>query len=111
MTHKYTVIKNDNGKYLAVMIICEHNAEDDAFKATMTAMNKESKAQMRKEIKKLKSHGINVISFEDAIKDMTPEELERFIEERQQKFISPLLDANMKDLETRGRRAQIKRVK
>jgi hypothetical protein len=111
MTRKYTVIKNGNGKYLAVMILSEHDTEDDALTAMLSAMNKESKAETHKEIKKLHKQGINAVTVEEATKDMTPEELERFLEERQRKFINPLLDANIKDLETKDRRMRIKRIK
>ncbi|MFL0248093.1 hypothetical protein [Candidatus Clostridium stratigraminis] len=42
---------------------------------------------------------IKVVTLAEAIKDMTSEELERFKKERYEKFIKPLMDMNMKELE------------
>ena len=39
------------------------------------------------------------ITYEEAIKDMTEEELERFHRERYEKFIKPLIEMNEKELE------------
>ena len=39
------------------------------------------------------------ITYEEAIKDMTEEELERFHKERYEKFIRPLIEMNEKELE------------
>lgn len=44
------------------------------------------------------------ITYEEAIKDMTPEELERFHKERYEKFINPLMEMNIKELENLGKR-------
>ncbi len=74
-------------------------------------MELESTEQMKEEIENLRNQGINAITVEDAIKDMSPEELERFLEERRRKFVNPQLDANMKELEKKKRHTQIKRIK
>lgn len=89
--HKYTVVPQNNGKYLAVMILSEHDNSNDAFNATYEAMKKESDEIMNKKIEELRKQGINAVSLKDAIKDMTPEELERFLEERNRIFVYPLL--------------------
>lgn len=39
------------------------------------------------------------VRYEDIIKDMTPEELERFNKERYEKFIKPLMEMNMREVE------------
>lgn len=39
------------------------------------------------------------IRYEDIIKDMTEEELERFHKERYEKFIKPLMGMNMREVE------------
>lgn len=62
MTHQYTVIKGDNGKYQAVIILSEHNTEKEAIEATLEVMNQESKEQMQQDIKKLRSQGINAVT-------------------------------------------------
>ncbi|NLM03710.1 MAG: hypothetical protein GX214_01680 [Clostridiales bacterium] len=41
---------------------------------------------------------IKGVRVEDIIKDMTPEELERFKKERYEKFIKPLMEMNIKSL-------------
>ena len=41
----------------------------------------------------------NGIIYEEVIKDMTKEELERFHKERYEKFIKPLMEMNEKELE------------
>lgn len=38
------------------------------------------------------------VTLEEAIKDMTPEELERFKKERYEKFIKPLMNENIRAL-------------
>ena len=38
--YKYTVIPKDNDKYLAVMIISEHDNYSDALKAALDAMRR-----------------------------------------------------------------------
>jgi hypothetical protein len=89
--HKYTVISQDNGSYLAVMIVSEHNNPDDAFKATLEVMKKESEEIMNRKIDELRKQGIRAVTFKEAVKNMTAEELNRFREERYGKFINPLL--------------------
>jgi hypothetical protein len=74
-------------------------------------MNRESEETMKSEIEELKKQGIKAVSLKGAIKDMTPEQLERFLEERNKKFINPLLDMNIDMLEHKIRRLNIKRVK
>ena len=39
------------------------------------------------------------ITYEEAIKDMTEEELERFHKERYEKFIKPLMEMNEREVE------------
>jgi hypothetical protein len=109
--HKYTVIHEDNGSYLAVMIISEHDNRDDAFKATFEVMKKESEEIMNREIEELRKQGIRAVTLGEAVKDMTPEELERFREERNRKFINPLLNMNSEMLKQKERQLINKRVK
>jgi len=109
--HKYTVVPKDNGEYMAVMILSEHDNYSDALKATLEAMDKESDEIMNSEIEELRKQGIEAVSFKEAIKDMTPEQRERFLEERNRKFINPLLDMNIEMLEQKRRQLKVKRVK
>lgn len=111
MGHGYKVIQGGNGKYQVVMIISEHDSEDEAVKAMLEAAKKESDEIMKREIEELRKQGINAVTFEDAIKDMKPEELERFLEERNRKFINPLVNKNIEMFEQKRRRLRIKRVK
>lgn len=112
--HVYTVVPRD-GKYLAVMILSEHDNEEDAFRASFAAMKEESKEILEREVEELRKQGIKAVTFEVAIKDMTPEELERFLEERNRRFIKPLLDMNIKMLEEKleeeTERTKLKRIK
>lgn len=80
------------------MIISEQDNEDEAVKAMFEAFEKESDESMKKEIEHLRKQGINAVTFEVAIKDMTPEELKKFLEERKQKFLSHLMDKNIEML-------------
>lgn len=66
---------------------------------------------MNMKIEELNKKGIKAISFEKAIKGMTPEQLERFLEERNSKFINPLFNMNNKELEEKRRTLKIKRIK
>ncbi len=109
--HKYTVIPQDNGKYLAVMILSEHENYNDALKATLEAMKKESEEIMNREIEELRREGIRAVSFREVIKDMTHKRRERFLDERNRKFINPLLDFNIEMLQQKERRLNIKRIK
>ncbi|HHV19174.1 MAG: hypothetical protein PHE70_10725 [Tepidanaerobacteraceae bacterium] len=107
----YKVIQDVNGKYLAAMIISEHDSCEEAVEATLEAMNKESEEISKREIEELREKGIKAVRFEDAIKDMTPEELEGFLEERKRKFLMPLMDKNIEMLEQKSKRCRIKRIK
>ena len=109
--HRYTVIPQNNGKYLAVMILSEHDNSNDALEAALEAMDKESEEIMNREIEELKKQDINAVSFKEAIRDMTHEEQERFLEERNRKFINLLLGMNIERLKKERRRLKIKRVK
>ncbi len=109
--HKYTVVPQNNGEYLAVMIISVHDNLRDGIKAILEAMDKEADEIMNKEIEELRKQGVKAVSFKEAIKDLSPEERERFLEERNRKFIKPLLDLNFKMLEQMERRLRIKRIK
>lgn len=94
-----------------VMIISEHDNEDEALRVMLEVMDKETDEIMKREIEELGKQGIKAVSFKEAIKDMTPEQLERFLEERNRKFINPFLDMNIEMLEQKRRRLKIKRVK
>lgn len=96
--HGYKVIKTDSGKYQVVMVISEHDNEDEVYDAMHKAMDKESDEITKLEIEELRKQGIKAVTFEDAIKDMSPEELERFLEERKRKFLNPILNMNIEKL-------------
>lgn len=98
-THAYRVIYLGNGRYQAVMILSEHDNYKDAFEATMTAMNKESEEVSRLETVELRAQGFDVVTLEEAIQGMTPEELAQFNEERNRKFVNPILNGNIERLE------------
>jgi uncharacterized protein YaaR (DUF327 family) len=108
--HKYTVYEYGK-KFLAVMILSEHDSMEDALSAMLDAMRAEGDEITKGYIEEQRANGINVVTLEEAVKDMTPEGLVKFMEERQKKFINPLLDANIKTLESKGRRLKIKRIK
>jgi len=97
--HKYTAIPERNGGYLAVMILSEHDNLNDTLEAMFEAMEKESGEIMNRETEELRKQGIKAVSVGEAEKDMTPEQLERFLEERRRKFVIPLLDMNIVMLE------------
>lgn len=111
---KYTVISRESGKYLAVRILSEHNNLYDALDAMFEAMNEEPKERTNREVEELKKNGIDAVTLEEAIKDMTPEQLESFLEERNRKFINPILNKNieeLKQLKQKRNRAEIRRIK
>jgi alanyl-tRNA synthetase len=64
---------------------------------------------MNREIETLRKHGIKVASVKEAIKDMTPEQRKRFLEERKSKLINPLLDLNIEMLKQERKKLGIKR--
>lgn len=97
--HGYKVIKTGSGRYQVVMIISEHDSEDEAYDTMHKAMDKEADEITKHEIEELRKQGINAVTFEDAIKDMEPDELERFLEERKRKFLNPILNMNIEQLE------------
>jgi malonyl CoA-acyl carrier protein transacylase len=109
--HKYTVVPHNSGKYRVVMILSEHDNLNDAINAMLEALNKEGDEIMNREIEELRKQGVRAVSFKEAIKDMTHEQRKRFLEERNRKFINPLLDMNIEMLEHKRRRLKIKRVK
>lgn len=111
MGHAYKVIQDVNGKYLAVMIISEHDSQEEALEAAIEAMNKESEEINKRNIEELRKKGIKAVRFKDAIKDMSPEELERFLEERKRKFLMPLMEKNIEMLERKKKRFRLKRIK
>ena len=111
MGHAYKIIQDVTGKYLAVMIISEHDSREKAVEAMLEAMNKESDEISKRNIEELRKKGIKAVRFKDAIKDMSPEELERFLEERKRKFLMPLMDKNIEILEQKKKKLQIKRIK
>ncbi|MGV8147310.1 MAG: hypothetical protein ACLKAK_12945 [Alkaliphilus sp.] len=101
----YRIIQTGSGGYQVVMIISEHRTQEEAIGAMLETMHKkEDKQDLRKE-------GTSAISLEDAIKDMTPKELEDFIDERNRKFITPLFDRNIEELEHKRRRLSIRSLK
>lgn len=109
--HGYTIIPQDDGTYQVAMIISEHDNEHEAITAMLEAMRKESNEIMKKEIEELRKQGINAKTLEDAVKDMTPEQLENFLEERRRKFINSLLNMNIEMLEQKKRKLKTKRKK
>ncbi len=109
--HKYTVVPQKNGLYQAVMILSMHDNFDEALDAVFDAMDKESEEIMDREIEELRKQGIKVVSAKEAIKDMMPEERERFLEERNRKFVNPILDMNIEMLEQKRKQLKIKRIK
>jgi hypothetical protein len=76
---------------------------DEAFDAMYEFMQKESAKTMNIEVKRLRGRGIPVVTLEEAIKDMTPEELEHFKEERNRKYMMPLMVQNIKMLKQKAR--------
>jgi len=108
--HQYTVVKL-HGKHCAVMILSEHDNEEDALNAVFDAILNEGNETTKAEIEELRKQGINAVSVKEAMKDMTPEQQEKFLEERNRKFINPLLDMNIEMLKERARRLKIKRIK
>jgi predicted GIY-YIG superfamily endonuclease len=108
--HQFAVVER-NKKWLAVMILSEHDNMDEALKAAINAMDIESEEIMKELIEEERAKGVDAVTVEEAIKDMNPEELERFIEERQRKFVNPLLYTNIKTLEDKRKRLKIKRIK
>lgn len=94
-----------------VIIVSGHKSYDEAVEAMFDIMKKESKEILEKEVEELRKQGIEVVTFEEAIKDMTPEELERFLEERKRKFIMPMIDKNIEDIKQKSNRTKIKRIK
>jgi delta-aminolevulinic acid dehydratase/porphobilinogen synthase len=109
--HQYKVIRENNETYLAVMIISEHDNRDDAFNSMFEVMKKESEEIMNREIEELRKQGIRAVTLKEAIKDMTPEELDRFREERNRNFINPLLNTSVKMLKQKEKQLRNKRVK
>lgn len=59
----------------------------------------ENDEEMRKHMKELEKKGIRARTPEEIMKDMTPAEKERFMEERRRKFILPLMGLNEEMLE------------
>ncbi|SFQ10847.1 hypothetical protein SAMN05444406_11266 [Caldicoprobacter faecalis] len=81
------------------------------MEALLDAMKKESDEIRKIEHEELEKQGIKVRTLEEVIKDMTPEELEAFKKERNEKFVKPLLDENISALERLKRRLNLKRIK
>ncbi|GEM_PF-689765 len=109
--HKYAVLPHDGGKYLAIKVLSEHENLDDAIRTVLDAMKKESEEIMKREIEKLRERGIKAVSFKEAMEDVTPGQKQRFIAERNRKFIDPLLNLNIEMLERKEKRFSIKRIK
>jgi len=107
--HKYTVVPQKNGSYMTVMILSIHDNFDDAIDAVFAAMKKESEEIMNRKIEKMRKQGIQAVSFKEAMKDMTPEERARFMEERNRKFINPIIDMNSRILEQKRKELQQRR--
>jgi len=82
------------------MILSEHDNLNDAVNAMLDIMDKEAEEIMYREIEELKKRGIKAVSVKEAIKDVTPEQRERLFEERNIKFINPLLNMNIEMPET-----------
>jgi len=98
-THAYQVIKAGGGRYQAVKVLSEHDSYEDALDATLTAMEQESEEIEQQQVAEMREQGINVVTLKEAIRGMSPEQLARFNEERNKKFINPILDGNMDRLE------------
>ena len=94
-------------KYLAVMVLSEHDTEEDAIMAMLDAMNAESDALKNKDIKELREQGIDAISAKEAIKGMSYEQRERFLDERNKKFVNPILNMNIKLLKENEKRHKL----
>lgn len=87
-THGYAVRKVSYDYYQAIMVISEHTTENDALDAMLNAMNKDSVKLDDECQKEMNQKGIQAISFEEAKKEMSPEQLERFMKERE-KHVKP----------------------
>jgi len=95
----YTVVKL-HGKYCAVMILSEHDNEEDALNAVLDELLKGNNEELNG---KNDEHMKQGISLKEAMKDMTPEQRERFLEERNRKFLNPILDLNIEMLKEKAR--------
>jgi uncharacterized protein YdcH (DUF465 family) len=65
--HKYTVVLQAGGKYLAVMILSEHDNLDDAINATLDALDKECDEITNREIEELRKQGIEAVTVKEAL--------------------------------------------
>lgn len=86
-SHIYTIKKTTDNKFRVMMQLSEHDTQEEAVYSMLKAIKKESSNNIKNEIKELKAEGVDAITFEDAIKDMEGEELERFLKERDERFI------------------------
>lgn len=93
--HSYTIRQRDNGEYEVLKIISVHPDRESAFNAMYDALRKEMEEMGKALVDEMRRQGISVVSFREAVQDMTPEERERFLEERKRIFLQPLLDMNM----------------
>ena len=109
--HRYTIIEGGSKRYQAVMVLSDHETLDEALEAMFEALAKETDERMEKETEELRKQGIKAFTVKELTKDMTPEELEKFMEERNRKFIFPLLDKNIEELKQIEKRLTIKRIK
>ena len=50
------------------------------------------------------------MTVKEALKDMTPEQRERFLEERKRKFADPVLNMNSEMIENLKRRYRLRRI-
>ncbi len=90
-SHIYSIKKTTDNKFQVMMVLSEHDTQEEAAYSMMKAIKKESSDCIKNEIEELKAAGIDAITFEDAIKDMEGEELERFLKEREERFIKKYL--------------------
>lgn len=108
--HSYTLRQRDNGEYEVLKIISVHPDRESAFHAMYDALRKEMEEMGKAFGDEMRRQGISVTSFREAMQDMTPEERERSLEERNRKFLQPLLDLNLDTLKSQlqvmGRRGR-----
>lgn len=104
ISHVYSIKETARGRFQVLKVISEHNTQEEAVGSMLKAINQESSVNMEFEVEQLKAKGVDAMTFEDAVKSMDSEELERFLKERRQKFFSRVLDENIKILKNRKKK-------
>ncbi len=90
-SHGYTIRETINGRFRVMMILSEHDTQREAVYSMLKAMKEESSKNIKREIEELKPSGIEAETFEDAVKDLDGGKFERFLKERDEKFIRRFL--------------------